>query len=97
MGNNKKSELCLKCLKCCEHIGVRSIVNPNNFIDRSFYELRGCKTIVKDDQLIVIIPFKCPHLTKEGCDIYEKRHHYCRIYDGREDPFMEEICLWGKQ
>jgi Fe-S-cluster containining protein len=92
----RKSELCLKCLECCKWIGVVSAIDPNNYFERSFYEIRGCKTFVKDGHLIVIIPFKCHHLTEKGCDIYEKRPLYCKEYDGREDPFMKSKCLWGK-
>lgn len=97
MDDNKKSELCLKCLKCCSYIGVVSSGNPNNFFERNFYKVRGCETLVKNNKLIVIMPFKCPHLTEKGCDIYDRRPLICKEYDGREDPFMKDKCLWGKE
>lgn len=97
LSDERKSELCLKCLKCCDYIAVRSIVNPNNFFERQFYQTRGCTTMVIDNQTLVFIPFRCPHVTKDGCDIYENRPHYCKTYDGRKDPFMKDTCLWGKE
>lgn len=83
-------------MECCKYIGVVSVVDPNNFFERQFYETRGFKTIIKDGHLIIILPNICPHLTEKGCDIYSNRPYYCRMYDGRNDPFLKDKCLWKK-
>ena len=38
------------------------------------------------------VPSVCPHLTEHGCDIYEGRPKHCREYDGRFDPYMQDLC-----
>ena len=91
-----KQRLCLECLECCKVVAVRAAINPSNKRTREFYEARGCRIIPTEQLPLVVIPYPCPHLTSSGCNIYDKRPLACRLYDGREDPIMSRICLWGK-
>lgn len=93
MNENNKSKLCLQCMECCRYIGIVSATNTQE--DREFYELRGFETIIKGGFLIVLMPNVCQHLKVNGCSIYEERPAHCRNYDGREDPFMKDVCLWN--
>ena len=94
---SRKQKLCIECKKCCRYVGVYT--HPD-FYDcsleevRKFYEMRGF-TVQKDSGAILLtIPFPCPHLAPDGCDIYEKRPLACRKYNGMED-FGHE-CLWSR-
>jgi Fe-S-cluster containining protein len=62
-----------------------------------FYKTRGCKLVYADGLMLVAMEYVCPHLTPEGCSIYEDRPDWCRQYDGRKDPVVAEKCLWGKE
>jgi Fe-S-cluster containining protein len=100
LSDDKKSELCLKCLKCCTYIAVPSIIDSNNAFVVNFYKTRGCKTFVHKNILMIVIEYKCPHLTENGCSIYDKRPIICKNYDGRLDEtikVMGDICLWEKE
>lgn len=91
-----KQRLCLSCMECCKIVAVRAAINPENELTRSFYSARGCRILPTDHLPLVIIPFPCPNLTDTGCSIYGKRPLACQMYDGRNDPIMKHICLWGK-
>lgn len=93
----RKQRLCLECQKCCKSVGVYT--HPDLYDGSAkeviaFYEMRGF-TVQKDGgALLITMPFPCPHLTPEGCAIYEKRPRACRMYNGIED-FGKE-CLWSR-
>jgi Fe-S-cluster containining protein len=62
-------------------------------IQKEFYKARGAKSVIQlNGRYWAVWPWKCPHLTKVGCDIYEHRPQACREYDGRDDPLMKGIC-----
>ncbi len=92
----KKQQLCLSCLKCCSKVGVYTDPSIYELLEKdvvTFYEARGATMSRDGDHLFVLFDLPCPHLTKAGCDIYDKRPKICRIYSGL-DEFGEE-CLWS--
>lgn len=89
------SEICLSCMECC-----RQIYTPMPWVEtdelmrmKEFYKARGATKVVQiNGRFWAVWPWKCPHLTKIGCDIYEKRPLVCREYDGSTDPLMKKTC-----
>jgi Fe-S-cluster containining protein len=71
-------------------------VNPEDLAaQKEFYKARGATRVIMmgdSKRFWAIWPWKCPHPTKIGCDIYEHRPTVCREYDGRADPLMRGIC-----
>ncbi len=60
-----------------------------------FYEARGFQVArLEEDAIVLSIEQTCPHLTPEGCDIYERRPKVCKEYSGVED--FGERCLLSK-
>jgi len=93
----EKEKLCISCQKCCKEIFVYThpvlYSCPAEMI-AEFYEARGFTvTRLKEDAMILSLAHTCPHLTPEGCDIYEKRPNACEEYSGIED--FGEGCLWS--
>ena len=98
LSDKMKSELCLRCLECCKLFYIP--VSPDLLARRviEFHKARGCSTILLHGNIpVVVIPFQCPHLTPEGCDIYGERPEVCKSYDGTDDPLMKDKCLWFKK
>lgn len=100
MSKNDTSEkelLCLKCMECCKALAVQApyCIDNKEFVE--FYQARGCSIIATKSLPIIVIDNPCPHLTERGCSIYHKRPEWCRLYDGRKDPIMRHVCLWGKE
>ena len=89
------SKLCLQCLACCKILAIPT----DRFLisDIKFYEARGCKLTMLEGKFHIVMPYHCPHLTPQGCDIYDARPLACRNYDGREDSLMEDVCLWREE
>jgi Fe-S-cluster containining protein len=97
MTDEHKQQLCLSCLKCCKVIGV-PISSYYASIPQvhEFYTTRGGRVVPYKDFTLIVFPFPCPHLTEQGCSIYQSRPNACRAYDGTKDPIMKDECLWGK-
>ena len=95
LNSTKKKKLCLQCMECCKVFYVTT--TWERYEEKEFYELRGCEVRPYKGYYIVIVPLPCPHLTPQGCDIYNKRPQVCRDYDGRKDPFMKDKCLWNEE
>lgn len=57
-----------------------------------FYKTKGFEVGEHQGQLGLILQIPCEQLTAFGCKIYNDRPKWCRLYDGREDPFVD--CLW---
>ena len=55
--------------------------------------MRGYDVRKDRGALLLSFPLSCPHLTEDGCSIYEERPWSCREYNGIED-FGDE-CLWS--
>ena len=90
-----KSELCLKCLYCCEwvYIPMRMDDGVANFYGR----VRGID--IRWDRMFrpwAIVWCPCQHLSEAGCGVYKDRPADCRMYDGRNDPFYPEKCKWSE-
>jgi Fe-S-cluster containining protein len=91
----KKQQLCIECKKCCTKVGVYTDPAIYELSEKDvihFYETRGATVTKSDDHLFIVFDIPCPHLTLNGCKIYEKRPRICRIYSGQEE-FGDE-CLW---
>ena len=93
----EKERLCISCQKCCREISIYShpvlySCTAEKIIE--FYKGRGFKvTRLEEDALIISFKHVCPHLTPEGCDIYENRPGACAEYSGIED--FGKGCLWS--
>jgi len=93
---SRKQKLCLECQRCCKEIGVYTHAD---FYDCSlkevlkFYKMRGCSVEKDKGAILLTLPVPCPHLTPDGCAVYEKRPQCCREYDGMED--FGDKCLWS--
>jgi len=95
MKNTKEQqEICVKCQECCKW--VTFTLSPSDGYRnkmRDYYSHRGFDVVSSVDRFMpVMIPSPCPHLTKDGCNVYENRPDYCKEYDGREDPFLRDKC-----
>lgn len=92
----RREDLCLQCMECCKIIAVQApyCIDNKDFVE--FYHTRGCAIIATKSLPVIVIENKCPHLTDKGCDIYNRRPEWCRMYDGRIDPVLRHVCLWGK-
>ena len=84
---------CLDCLECCKNISYEIEMKGPLRLYEEFATVRGLKiSKVVGNRVYILIPLACPHLTNEGCEIYEFRPEVCRIYDGRRDPALKEKC-----
>lgn len=97
-GKTEKERSCLSCQKCCRELSIYThpilySCPAEDIVD--FYEARGFHvTRLEEDAVVLTIEHTCPHLTPDGCDIYESRPKVCREYSGIED--FGEGCLWSK-
>jgi Fe-S-cluster containining protein len=90
-----KSELCLKCLKCCKLLSFTLEALPTTI---EFYKARGVQiTYNLDKSITVTFPHTCSKLTKYGCSIYKQRPFSCRVFDGRKHLTTKDFCLWEKE
>ena len=97
--NKLKSKLCLECQECC-----LSVIIPHTAgkelkpASVEFWEARGIKVKKDDKGYYLIIPFPCPHLPPEGCNIYKTRPQVCRNYDGRKAKhrYIRDVCKWNE-
>jgi len=84
-------------MKCCKALHIPTIFAAHPDV-LSFYEARGIRTVIDvHGRVIIEIQGACPQLTLLGCKIYTQRPIYCRVYDGRRDPYLRDECLWGKE
>jgi len=98
LNEEKKRRLCLQCLECCKILAVPIELKYADPESIAFYVNRGCwLATLSGGRLGIVIPFQCPHLTPEGCNIYENRPLACKEYDGTRDPLMSDKCLWIKK
>ncbi len=94
---SRKQRLCIECQKCCRNVAIYThpdFYNCSAKEVRNFYKLRGFDVQKENGALLLSLPLPCPHLTQDGCNIYEKRPQSCRDYDGIDD--LGEECLWSK-
>ena len=94
----KQIKHCKKCGKCCKVMWFPVPFHPDDDMSMltDFYTARGC-TIMSDQKsmLYIVVPLPCPHLTDNGCDIHKTKPEICKLYDGRQDPVIKEVCkLW---
>ena len=95
LSTKKKEKLCLQCAECCKILAVEVTLQSMPPEAIAFYVTRGCwLATLSGGRLGLVIPYQCPHLTPEGCDIYEDRPLVCKDYDGTRDPLMKDKCLW---
>ena len=95
---SEKERLCLSCLKCCRELSIYThpvlySCPAEDIVE--FYEARGFHVVrLEEDAVVLTIGQTCPHLTPDGCDIYERRPKVCREYSGIED--FGPGCLWSE-
>ncbi len=93
----EKERLCISCQKCCNELFVYThpvlySCSAETIVD--FYKARGFDVSrLEEDAIILSFKHTCPHLTPDGCDIYEDRPKACAEYSGIED--FGEGCLWS--
>ncbi len=93
---SKKEQLCIKCRKCCEKVGVYTDPAIYEISEKEvvlFYQARGATVTKSDDELFIVFDLPCPHLSKTGCAIYKSRPTICRIYSGLHE--FGDDCLWS--
>jgi len=96
LDEKKKQRLCLQCMECCKLLAIPLTDISKEAIE--FYTARGCWIdALHGGRIGVIIPFPCPHLTPQGCNIYDTRPKACRDSDGTKDPLVRDKCLWIKE
>src|SRR5574340_112937 len=83
-----KQRLCIECRKCCSNIAVYT--HPDFYRSSAeevlaFYKMRGIRVKKEKGAFLLSFPLPCPHLTEDGCSIYEHRPQSCRAYNGIED------------
>ena len=89
----EENKICIKCQECCRWLNF--IVDPS--VIEAFgevYRVRGCVITMLEgaNAASILVPSVCPHLGVLGCRIYKQRPNYCRTYDARHDPFMQDRC-----
>ena len=93
----EKERLCISCQKCCNELFVYThpvlySCSAETIVD--FYKARGFDVSrLEEDAILLSFKHTCPHLTPDGCDIYEDRPKACADYSGIED--FGEGCLWS--
>lgn len=90
------TETCLQCMECCKWLGFVITAKDEESLDEmvQMYQWRGAEVkAIKGNQVFIIVPSACKHLTQFGCGIYHTRPGWCRRYDGRLDPAMNDKCL----
>lgn len=95
----RKQEACLSCQRCCQTLAFQVPMHDDITLDEgvvNFYKVRGCIAYSSREMgfIVVEVPMPCPHLKKDGCDIYESRPSACSHYDGLRDPRMSHLCKW---
>ncbi|KKR68543.1 MAG: hypothetical protein UU10_C0022G0002 [Parcubacteria group bacterium GW2011_GWF1_40_6] len=92
----EKQSLCLSCQYCCKTIAFPFAADP---VSLEFYKARGLKVIhsTETEESWVTFPHVCPHITKEGCNIYVKRPYACMVFDGSKHPVSSNQCLWPRK
>jgi Fe-S-cluster containining protein len=88
----EKSALCLKCGWCCQRIYLPLAIGGMGLQQM---EYRGIDIKVHKGVPYAVVEQVCQHLHPiDGCDIYDQRPLVCRVYDGRNDLFYPEKCMW---
>lgn len=102
LSDQKKSELCLTCGRCCSKIYAYMPEAEDlraDMMQREFFKARGLERLPMLDRpgyRAYSIPSRCPHLQSDNkCDIYEKRPLACKKYDGTRDPYIN--CAWREE
>jgi len=96
----QKSELCLKCRKCCEYLSMTFSYSGGTEDTmkqiEEFYVTFGCEVCKSDNYFTVLIPHRCNHIDKDkGCLIYNERPKICMNMQGDRDLGFKGICLWN--
>lgn len=71
--------------------------SPDKKKAKEFYETKGFKVKEYNGTQFLEIEGDCPQLTILGCKIYPVRPWVCKVYDGRNAPFIKDICLWKEE
>lgn len=94
ISDKEKSRICLSCMKCCKKVYFR--LHPTDYSGIQFYITRGLDVRFFESYVYIVVDQTCQHLTDKGCDIYETRPYSCKIFDGRLDPILPDLCEWPR-
>lgn len=83
-------------MECCKTLAFSLPKKSLTKQTREFYAARGSKFKKQGKIIWVVVPSICPNLTAFGCKIYSQRPVACRMFDGRNFPFMDGICKWNE-
>lgn len=87
-----KTKLCKACQWCCRYLLMRLPMVDDVFAQ--FYNAYGVEIETCDKGLLYgVIPHPCQQITEDGCKIYDKRPHICRIFGGG-GKLEQKRCLW---
>jgi len=96
-----KSAICVSCQECCKWMTFTLNAVYQFKEIKEYYEAHGCRVIVNkkigQGRVSIMVPHVCPNLTEKGCAIYQRRPQFCRDYDGRDDPFLQDVCKLPKR
>lgn len=93
----ERSNYCLQCLKCCKYVSLPVEITGPMYLYEEWAAVRAIEIITIEDNIIWMrVPYPCPHLTEQGCRIYEYRPVVCRIYNALKDPAARKYCKWQK-
>lgn len=101
----RKSQLCIKCQKCCKIICIDTdhLWTEENI---DFFSVRGFLVKLTNPgmrkKLYIRLVFEkpCPYLSLKGCSIYEGRPSACKQFDPLTQPEAAATvpdCLWLKE
>ena len=90
--NKELQKICVECQECCKWTTFIVAKDDAKKL-KEHYKARGFRVKPFDkSQVGIMVPTICPKLKPEGCSIYWRRPEFCKIYDGRQDPFMKDKC-----
>ena len=88
------SESCRNCQACCKELTITTRHKAPHPGAEIFYKARGEKTYYDEEGYlnVVLKNRKCEQLTPFGCKIYDNRPLHCKLFTGKDDPELREIC-----
>ena len=87
-------EECRKCQACCKELAITTRHKAPAMLEVEFFKARGEKTYFDEDGYlnVVIKNRDCEQLTSFGCKTYDTRPLTCKVFTGKDDPELKEMC-----
>jgi len=76
-----EKDKCKRCGECCRYLRFRVEGIGKDKDQLEYWNARGC-TIEGD---VIVIPFVCPHLKNNLCDIHETKPKLCKQFRGQKE------------